>query len=52
MPKEFRTEEQYILRVKDPSLADRLRQALRGEGDAAGSKLELIFSGECAPCTW
>jgi hypothetical protein len=38
-------EEQYVLRVRDPELANRIRSTLREEGEAAKSKLEIIFQG-------
>lgn len=39
-------EEQYVLRVRDQQLADRIRSTLRDEGKAANSSLEVIFDGE------
>lgn len=41
-------EEQFVLRVRDPALADELRRMLRREGrlDPAAAKLELLFEGE------
>ena len=41
----FIPEEQYVLRVRDPELAERIRSTLRkDEGEVAKSKLEIIFT--------
>lgn len=42
----WKPEEQYILRVKDSEVAERIRKVLREEGENT-TKLEIIFDGEC-----
>jgi len=41
---EWKLEEQYVLRVRDQSLSERIRKVLREEGDAT-KKLQLVFDG-------
>ena len=43
----YAPEEQYVLRVRDQELAERIRSSLRDEGKASKSSLEIIFDGEC-----
>ena len=39
-------EEPYILRVRDPELANEIRSTLRDEKKIAESGLEIIFTGK------
>lgn len=41
----FVAEEPYILRIRDPELAQQIRTTLQNEGEAAQRKLEIIFDG-------
>jgi hypothetical protein len=41
----FVAEEPYILRVRDPELAQQIRSTLQNEGEAGKRKLEIIFDG-------
>jgi hypothetical protein len=42
-------EEHYVLRVKDPELAERIRAALASEEEAAKAELDIIFEGAPRP---
>jgi hypothetical protein len=46
----FVAEEPYILRIRDPELAQRIRSTLQNEGEAEKSKLEVIFDGMYISC--
>lgn len=41
----FVAEEPYVLRVRDPELAQKIRSTLQNEGESAQRKLEIIFDG-------
>jgi hypothetical protein len=46
----FVAEEPYILRIRDPELAQQIRSTLQNEGEAANRKLEIIFDGMYRSC--
>jgi len=41
----WKLEEQYVLRVRNPEVADRIREALRGSDGSTDKNIELIFDG-------
>jgi hypothetical protein len=42
----WKLEEQYLLRIRDANLAERLRDALNGSESEQMPDLEIIFSGK------
>jgi len=46
---DWKLEEEYVLRVRDEALAERIRKVLREEGEAT-KKLEIIFEGDDVRC--